>query len=465
MQPDTALAVASGPNTVSGPRPDRGTARGRSDARLARLLSAPLQIEERPPSAAARGMIALSVLLVAGFFAWAALVPIREVTLAMGEVMPQGFAQTVQHLEGGIVAQVLVRDGDRVEAGAPLLQMDQTVVRAQLDQVAARRAALVLSIRRLEALATGDTVDLAPGAGAADAMTGTQQATFDTQVAQRTAELLEALRAIDRSREEARAAGSRLANLRDEQAMVAAMVERRRPLIDKGLMRLPELEAIERDAMRLRREIAAAETERSVHLIAVDQGEARRSALVARLSQQALQEIVQTRVELAEVTATRAQLADRMTRLTLHAPISGMIQEITVRGPGTVLSPGAVVAEIVPVGQTVYAEVRVAPKDIGHVQVGDEALVKVSTFDFVRFGGVAGVIDAISPDAFALPDGSSSFKARIRLLSQFVGQEAQNMRLSPGMTLTAEIVGGQKTFLDYLLKPVRAAFDQAMHER
>jgi adhesin transport system membrane fusion protein len=437
-----------------------------SDAASARYIAAPIGLEEERPPALARWTIYLTALAVTGFLTWAALTPIKEITIAPGEVLPEGFVQQVQHLEGGRVSEILVADGDRVARGDLLMRFDAAALEAERREVEARRAAMALAIERLESFAAGEGAafpDLGP---AFETQTSTQRAMLDAQIGARAARLDGALAELDQAREANRSARYTLVKLREERAVVEEMLARRTPLLERGFVRLPEYEAIQRDALRLDREIGAARSEATAAALRIDAASAHRDELVAELRRAALDESAKAQVELAAAEAMLARLQDRIDNLALRAPVAGVVQRVALRAPGAIAQPGEPLVEIVPVDDEIYAEVRVPPAEIGYIAPGLPAVVKVTTYDFVRFGGVQGEVARVSPGTeIDQRTGEPFFRVRVRLAKDHVGGAASGMPVAPGMEIIADIKTGEKSVLRYLFKPIRAAFDRALTER
>lgn len=456
MQFDSAIAKAA---------PTTGADTVHVNSRMARFLAPALQLEESGPPSIARWTIGLAALSVASFVGWASWMPLKEVSVGRGEVMPLGFAQQVQHLEGGIVSRVLAVEGRPIKAGDPIVELDDTAVRADLAQTQERHVSLILSISRLKAFAEDRSTDLTSVGREFQSIVDTQQAVFAAQTDARRAQLLGALGDVLGRQESFRAAEMKLGKLEEEFAIVEKALDRRMPLLQAGLVRLPEVEALQRDKLRLETEIARTRSDMTGARISIDQGEAKREEIVARLRQEALQDVIRAQGELADVLSTIEKQRDKLARLAVRSPVDGVVKEMAVKGPGAVLAPGAPIAEIVPSDRNVFAEVEVSPDDIGHIRPGLPAVVKVSTYDHTRFGGVNGTVDTVSPSSFHRPNMPSVFRVRVKLDSMNVGPGDAHMDVRPGMAVTADIRTGEKTLMEYLLKPLRAAVTTVFSER
>ena len=169
--------------------------------------------------------------------------------------------------------------------------------------------------------------------------------------------------------------------------------------------------------------------------------------------------------ELAQVRETIAKLQDRVRRLDITAPTRGIVKGLTTRTIGAVIGPGELIVEIVPLDDVLVAEVRISPRDIGHLRIGQSANVKVTTYDPARFGVVEGRLKRVSASTFKDEEGEPFYKGIIELSQAFVGSDPDRNPVLPGMVVDADIVTGSKSLMQYLLKPVYRGLDSAFRER
>jgi HlyD family type I secretion membrane fusion protein len=180
---------------------------------------------------------------------------------------------------------------------------------------------------------------------------------------------------------------------------------------------------------------------------------------------EARQEGARVALEIAETAEIVRKLEDRVERVVLRAPVSGTLRGLAVHRPGTVLPPGGLVAEIMPQDTPLVADVRLQPRDIGFIEVGQPVHLKVQAFDYTRFGTIDGTVERVSAGTFFDEQRQPYYRARIALSQQYVGDNPRHTRLSPGMTVQADITTGTKTVLQYLLKPIYSAMAGSFHER
>ena len=198
---------------------------------------------------------------------------------------------------------------------------------------------------------------------------------------------------------------------------------------------------------------------------AIDEAGSKIAQLQSQRRNEALEETGRVAADLASVRETARRLKDRVTRLDILAPVHGIVKGLTTNTLGGVIPPGGLVTEIVPIDRELVVEARISPVDIGHIAVGHKATVKVTTFDFARFGSIEGTVTKISASTFKDRENEVYYKAEVRLESTFVGESSKANRILPGMVTEIDINTGTRTVLRYLLRPVFQSLDVALSER
>lgn len=408
--------------------------------------------------------ILLAGVSVTAFIIWASLTPVQEVAVSFGEVVPAGAVQTVQHLEGGIVAEMLVKQGELVQAGQPLVRFEGAATQSSRDQMLVRQVALQAQAERLSAFADGRNADFTRFVAYPDLVTENERllaSQYEARENQRQvlADQAEELRSVLASSQ------AQLASVTTNLGFSDAKVAMRADLVEKGLnSRLMLIEAERERAAALserqRLEGVIASTRSSLSGITT-----RLAELDSRLRQESLDKLGAVNAELAELAKVLDGQEDRVERLVSTAPSRGLVQELPVKTIGGVISPGGVVARLVPVDDDLVADVRVSPRDIGFVKVGQPVKVKIQAFDYTRFGRVEGVLESVSPTTFLDEQKQPYYQARVKLGSNHVGNEELHHMLVPGMTVQADITTGEKSLIQYLLKPIYTTIDGAFRER
>lgn len=431
-----------------------------------KLLSESVQIEEELLPDFVRPMLAVAVAAVVVFTLWAALTHIKEIARAPGEILPVSKIKVVQHLDGGVVAEIPVEERMQVQEGQVLLRLSGTAAHAELRQMEARQISLRLRAERLSAFAEGRKPDFAPLAGDRLDLLADQQQIYQTQVEaqnstvsilnhqidQRTRRLAQQEQALDSAREHLR--------LTNELSLMREDLGARR-LVNRTVL----LET-RRAKVTASGEVARLEDEIKVNQQELAESRSRRADTYNQLRREALNEMGTVRAEMAEVEEAIQNLRSRVDRLVLRAPHRGLIQDLKVQTVGQVIQPGAVLMQLVPDDAPLEAEVRIAPRDIGHISVGQNVNLRVSSFEYTRFGYATGRLKRISASSVTDPQTSQPYyRAWVTLSAPYVGNIPGRHMLQPGMSLEADIMTGEKTLLTYLIKPVADAFMRSFHER
>ncbi len=402
--------------------------------------------------------------VLAGVITWSAFMPVTEISASSGEVVPTGALQNVQHLEGGIVSSINVREGQYVNQGDVLVALSPHIARSELDQLKTRLVGLQFRIQYLTA-ARGDNIpdtedfdeEYADIAKAVQYELITKRETIASQI--------EVLRQQEREREAELATLKSQASGVDEQIRLKnEQVKGRRQLVEKGLF--PRMDLIEDE-----RELAGLIDNRSALVLEASRvgeriGEVRQRIIEtrARYQSEIATELSQLASEAAETRVAIVRAQDRVDRLLVRAPVSGRVKGLEVKTVGGVVDPGATMMEIVPDDTQLQVEARISTQDIGHVHVGQAAIVKVLTYDYSRFGTISGTIAQISPTTFMDEEGVPFYKADIELANGYVGENV-DLAIAPGMTVIADIMTGEKMLLEAIMSPVIKSFDSAFRER
>jgi adhesin transport system membrane fusion protein len=412
------------------------------------------------------GLILLILAGIGAFLAWAALFEIEEVTRATGRVVPSEQVQVVQSLEGGIVRRIDVREGDVVEAGQLLMQIDDTALSSQRGELLRQEAALLAEEVRLRAEVAFDRAPAfpeelrarAPEAVLAEMDVLTSRfdqldreiAVLESQRDQRQGDLAELL--AERAKLE-----TVMAPLREELTLTEELAA-------SGAV--PRIELL-----RLRSRLAEIEGDLAVGRaqepnLAAAIGEAETQIEVARAAYvtTARTRLARLGVELAVVRESLRAAEDRVTRTDLRAPVRGTVNALNVTTVGQVVQPGAALAEIVPEGGALEIEVDVPPADVAFIRPGDAASVKITAYDYLVYGALEGEVARIGADTLRDPDGREFFRLTVVTDRTDLGRAGESLPVTPGMTATVDIQTGRRTVLSYLVQPVLRMRSEALRE-
>ncbi len=430
-----------------------------------RYLSKPELLEEVGPPRFLRTILFLLALTVFGSGAWASIAKIKETTKALGEVVPIGSIHAIQHLEGGIIASILVTEGELVKKGQVLMKLDPTPALAELETIRIRRAGLLLKAERLRAFANNEKANFPP-----------MPARYAHMLADQKAILAQNERARDKQRHvlalkaeqrkvELVVLRTEAGKLRREVKILAKQMATQEKLLAEKLVSNLVFYNTQREHNTIAGELKEVREKARRAQRAIAEAKAKIAEMEAGLRDEALDEMGAVRAELSEVEQSMVQAADRAHRLEIKAPVQGIVQELAVNSVGSVIAPGAPLAQVVPVEDELIVEAQISPIDVGHVHVGDPAKVKITTFDFARFGSIEGEVKKISPTTFKDQDGTVYYKAAVQLEKNHVGDEPGRNLILPGMVAEVDILAGERTVLRYLLRPVYQSLDSAMTER
>lgn len=441
----------------------------------ARHLTQPLVLEDgRTPRLLSTTLYTISGFILA-FVAWATISHLREVTFAPGQIVPRGQVHNVSHLEGGIVAEILVHEGERIIEGQPLMRLQPIAASSDLEQLKVRRASLMIQIIRLDALGRETAPNFGEIGKEHPDLAAEQAKLYASGLDQRRQERTTLAARIAQRRQDVATASAALETAKAQLPVARDLFEIQTKLVAKGYTATKTYLETKAALLRVEGDLATAET----RLQTAIEAQAEAESTLAQADSLALQKIAEERTkassELAEIERQVAKFSDRLDRVVVRAPSAGLVQEIVPRARGEVVKPGELIVRIVPSEYELVAEVRIDPKDAGFVQVGAPADVKFSNYDSALFGTLSGTVEYVSATTFqpaagqpALPGQSPQepyYKAIVRLASDHIGAGARKRPIAPGMIVQANIVTGSKSITRYLLKPVFDSLDVAFTER
>ncbi len=408
------------------------------------------------------------VLLMAGGLSWAALAELDEVAVAMGEVVPQGNVKVIQHLEGGIVQRIDVEEGDMVRAGVPLILLDLGTTGVNREELQVRLDGHLLTRARLRAEATGAGSLQFPAEVAArrPSLVAAEQRAF----AARRTELRSSLKVLQeqvRQREleveeleaNQRATAHNLALARERLRMSSSLLSQGLTAKMDHLELQAEVESLEGEIQRLKPAIPRARA-------AVEEALERQREVDSGFRREAEESLGGEELAIAQIREVLVKATDQGLRAEIKSPIDGVVKNMRYHTIGGVVKPGEAIMEIVPSGSNLVIEARLKPTDVGYVEAGQKATVKISTYDFVRYGGLDGRVILVAPDSTTDPQtGETYFRVVVRTDKTWLGETEGTWAITPGMEATVDIHTGEKTVIDYLIRPVLKLRHEAFRER
>jgi len=397
------------------------------------------------------------------FLVWAGFAKVNEVTRGEGKVIPYSQIQILQSMDGGIVDELLVHEGDVVQKDQVLIRIDQTRFLSSVKESRAQYLSLLAKAARLRAIA--EESQFAPPDDVIKE---------DPKTAEEERRLYEARKAeldgtVSMSRQQLIQRQQELVELKakQEQAsnaydLTAKELAATKPLVAAGAVSDVEILRLERDVARFRgeRNMAAAQIARVHSAIAESTRKVQEVEIAFR--NEARKELGETLAKLNSLTEGSVGLSDKVARSVLRSPVKGTVKRLMVNTVGGVVQPGKDVIEIVPMEDNLLVEARVHPKDIAFLRPGLKATVKVSAYDFVIYGGLEGTLETIGADTVMDEKGNAFYTVKVKTTKSSLGK---NMPIMPGMVVEVDIMTGEKSVLSYLLKPVLRAKSRALSER
>ncbi len=413
----------------------------------------------RPVSWSLMGFIGL-------FFVWSIFARFDEVSVATGEVVPQGQVKTIQHLEGGIIEELFVREGDIVRADAPLAQINLGQLANSREELQIRLDGLLLAKARLEAEAEGKPLVLPQEIAARQPQfANAERATHDARLRefQSTRAVLEGQ--VHQRERDVNDVSARLQAAESSLRLARERLEMSADLLKDGLTsRLDhnqaqsQVEALIGEAASLSEGLPRARD-------AVGEARERVKELALKFGREARELLVETEQNVARTQEVLNTASDQQMRSTIKSPITGIVKNLRYHTIGGVLRPGEAIMDIVPSDDDLVIEARLDPMDRGFVRQGQKTIVKIDTYDYSRYGGLDGEVISVAPDSTVPESGPPFFKVVVRTSSPYLGDPKDGYAITPGMGATVDIHTGTKSVIAYLVRPVLKLRAEAFRER
>ena len=404
--------------------------------------------------------------LVASFFIWAGTCEIEQLTRGGGQVVPTREIQHVQSLEGGILQELLVGEGDIVEKGQVLLRISDVAFASEERGVEARFLALQAKKARLQAEAKGEeyavpaevqekTPDI--GQNELELYNSRQQelknalANLDSKIETAQADLSEITVKIKRMQESS-------ALLREELVITQDMVRK------KAVPKLEEIR-LKRDLNDLDGQIKEARERKGGLEAELDAAKRSKNDQLDKFRSQALGDLNDVETEIAQLEENLTAISDRVFRTEIRSPVYGVVNKITIKTMGGVVESAMKLVEIVPLEDELKIMARVPPNEIAFIHPGQDVNVKITAYDPQRYGSLPGRLVRIGANSITDRDGNVFFEVEVRTAKNHLGTEARPLPITPGMVAEIEVITGKRTILEYLAKPILKAKDRALTER
>ena len=418
-------------------------------------------------------LIAIGVLVVA-FLVWSNWAVLDEVTRGEGRVIPSSQVQVIQNLEGGIVAEVLVREGDVVEKDQILMRIDNTKAQSSLEDLQSQKWTLQGVIARLEAEVAGEddpkSIKFPPElVKAAPQIVASETQLFVNRAAQLKSEITTLKSQLQHAQQDVTAIGGKIGRLQQSASLARKEVEITRPLAQQGVVSQVEMLKKEREYNDIQAELGDAVDSLPGAKSGVQEAQSRITEHETTFRADASTELNNHRKELASIVAQMTSGTDQVKRTEVRSPVKGTVKESKVRTIGGVVQPGQDLMEIVPIEDTLLIEAQIRPADIAFIRPGRDAMIKITAYDYSIYGGLPAKVEEISADTIedqtGEKKGESFYRVRMRTKQNSLGTPEKPLPIIPGMTATVDIRTGEKTVFQYLMKPILKARQSALRER
>ncbi|BCS88127.1 HlyD family type I secretion periplasmic adaptor subunit [Pseudodesulfovibrio sediminis] len=437
----------------------------RIDRRKSMHLSQALLLEETGVPRLIRYVILTLTLVIAAFITWASITQIDEVAMTSGKIIPSGHVKKVQSEDGGVILDILVREGEAVKRGQDLIIMDPTISVSNLDQHLVRNASLILRKERLQALIDGRKPDYSNVDPKYAELAGQQ-----TRLHGQKMQSMEVTRAIlnnqiNQYEAELKELKNREKTLRQQYQLMKEEYETYESLFKRELIGKTEFFGIKRQFLQVQEYL----NQIPVRRIQVREKLTESKNRLVKLKEDALENWM---AELATIEAESSEVLEVVKRyemdvfqLSIKAPEDGVVHNLQINSSGEVIKPGETVLELVPMGESLVAEVQISSRDVGHIQEGQSVTVKLTAYDYARYGGMKGTLTDISPTTIIDAKGRVYYKGIVTLESKHLESGTTKHLILPGMTVQADIKTGEKTLIGYFMKPIYLSLVQSFRER
>lgn len=396
---------------------------------------------------------------------WASLANLDEITRGVGKVIPSSRLQVIQNLEGGILEKLFVQEGELVETGQPLLQLDDTRFRSTFRESAVEYYSELARAARLRAELGGTDIQFPDELQDYQDYINRELSIYDKRKAGLSAQVDITNRQATQAKHELAASEAQLEFLTTSLELGKEELALTEPLAKQGVVSHVEMLQLRQRVNELASEQKMTELSVPKLKSAYEEALARKRELTAKFREEVVQELRETEVKLDQISESHTNLEDQVDRTLVRSPVEGIIKKVNINTIGGVIQPGMDLMEIVPVEDTLLIEAEISPKDIGFLREGMRAVVKLTAYDFAIYGGLDGTLEHISADTVEDEEGESHYIVHVRTGQNYLGTPENPLEIIPGMKTNIDIITGKKTLMDYLLKPIMKARQNALTER
>lgn len=422
--------------------------------------------DEEMPLGAHLLLVAMAGFIVF-FILWANFATLDEVTRGDGKVIPSSEVQIIQNLEGGIVDEFLVKEGDSVTAGQIVMRLRNIDASSNLGSNQSKYLGLLATVSRLKAEAEGKPTPEFPEEvmkGAPQSVTE-QLENFKANMQSLNSQTQVFQQQLIQREQEVRELNSRVSDIRSVLSLSRQERDMIAPLVERGSAPKVELIQLERGLREKEGELNGLLTALPRSQAAVQEAKAKIEEVQNTAKAQAQTELSAKTLEMNAIRETLGSLQDRKTRTEIRSSVNGTVKDIKISTVGGVVKPGEDLVEIVPKDDQLLVEARVRPSDIAFLHPGQDAMIKITAYDFSIYGGLKGDLIDISADTITNEKGESFYRVRLRTHENALKRKGEVLPIIPGMVASVDIMTGKKSVMEYILKPFIKTMGNAMNER
>ncbi len=416
-------------------------------------------------------IVRLTIWGVIGFFVflllWAHFAIIDEVTKGEGKAIPSSRIQKIQNLEGGIVAQIYAHEGQIVEAGAPLVRLDDTRFASNVGETEADRVAMELRVERLSAEVDNRPLNISDNARkTAPNQASNEESLYQSRRQQLADEIGGLQQQLLQRQQELREFSSKQDQYRNSLGLLRQEIGMSEPLVQQGAISPVEVLRLKRSEVETRGMLDGTTLAIPRAQAAINEVQRKIDETRGKFRSEALAQLNEARTNLSKAQATSKGLEDRVSRTMVTSPVRGIVKQMLVNTVGGVIQPGSDIAEVVPLDDTLLVEAKIRPQDIAFLHPGQEAMIKFTAYDYTIYGGLKGKLEQIGADTVMDEEKKNTFYViKLRTDRSHLGTDEKPLLIIPGMVASVDIITGKKSILSYLLKPIIKSRAEALHER
>ncbi len=422
-------------------------------------------ILEQSPSHISR-VLKIWIFTIFALIMWASFASIDEITRGDGKVIPYGQNQIIQNLEGGIVESILVTEGQFVKTGEVILKINnaKSISTSRTNEMKYQE----LEAKRLRLYAEANSLDFKT------IKTDDEQLKKQIELARKlyNSNKLEIkaqdnsyVQQIEQRKQEYKEAQARIRSLEKSLEFVTEEINMTEPMVREGIRSKVDFLKLKREANGIENDIEASSLSLPRLKSAIEEYRQKRVEASQLAINRAKKELNEVTAEISRLQTQQIAFSDQVSRTMVKSPVDGIIQKLFVHTVGGVVKPGADLVEIVPINKKLFLEIKIKPSDIAFIHPGAEAKVKISAYDYAIHGGLVGKVVNISPDTITDKKENTFYLIHIVTDKNYLGSKEHPLNIIPGMTASVDIVTGQKTVMQYILKPILKSKQYVFSER